>query len=234
MSKEIMDENHLPDWVIERIIARRGRQHAFTTIEPAKSALIVIDLQNSFLLPGQPAEVPTARAILPNVNRLAAAMRQAGGRVVWIKQVQDAETALSRSVWLNNFADPTWATRMEQSLTPGNVGHELHADLKVEKADIVLPKRRFSAFIQGSSSLDQVLRSAGIDTVIVVGTVTNVCCEATARDAMMLNYKVHVVSDATAARSSGEHTSSLASLAVNFADIRSTDEMIELLASAQA
>ena len=61
-------------------------------------------------------------------------------------------------------------------------------------------KRRFSALIQGSSNLGEQLRAAGIDTMIITGTATNICCESTARDAFMLNYRTLVVSDANATR----------------------------------
>src|SRR4029077_14547409 len=86
-----------------------------------------------------------------------------------------------------------------------------------------------SAFIQGASDLDRILRARSIDTLIVVGTATNVCCESTARDAMMLNYKGFFVSDARASRTDEEHTATLGIMMVMFADVRSTDEMIALL-----
>jgi len=73
------------------------------------------------------------------------------------------------------------------------------------------------------------LKARGIDTLIIVGTATNVCCESTARDGMMLNYKVFFVSDANACRTDEEHNATLAILLIMFADVRSTDEMIELL-----
>ena len=99
-------------------------------------------------------------------------------------------------------------------------------------------KTRFSALIQGSSDLDAMLRARGIETLIIVGTATNVCCESTARDAIMLNYKVFFkvffVSDANACRTDAEHNATLASLMVMFADVRSTDEMIALLQSRAA
>jgi ureidoacrylate peracid hydrolase len=88
---------------------------------------------------------------------------------------------------------------------------------------------RVSALVQGTSTLDTLLRARNIDTLIIVGTATNVCCESTARDATMLNYKVFFVSDANACRTDEEHNATLASLMVMFAEIRSTDEMIALL-----
>ena len=95
-------------------------------------------------------------------------------------------------------------------------------------------KNRFSAFIQGSSDLDRLLKARGIDTVIVTGTVTNTCCESTARDAMMLNYKTVMVSDANAATTDDEHNATLANILRIFGDVMSTDEVIALLAGGAA
>jgi ureidoacrylate peracid hydrolase len=119
-------------------------------------------------------------------------------------------------------------------LHPGDFGHALYPELDVAGGDLRVRKTPFSALIQGSSDLDAMLRADGIDTLIIVGTATNVCCESTARDAMMLNYKVFFVSDGNACRTDEEHNATLASLMVMFADVRSTDEMIALLQSGVA
>ena len=115
------------------------------------------------------------------------------------------------------------------AFTPGDFGHEIYATLDVQPGDLKVRKYRFSAMIQGASNLDAILRARGVDTLIVVGTATNVCCESTARDAMMMNYKVFFVSDANACRTDEEHNATLGILLVMFADIRSTDEMVALL-----
>jgi len=120
---------------------------------------------------------------------------------------------------------------MRQAFTPGDFGHALYPELDVAEGDLQVRKTRFSALIQGASDLDAVLRARSIDTLIIVGTATNVCCESTARDAMMLNYKVFFVSDGNACRTDAEHNATLVSLMVMFADIRSTDETIALLQS---
>ena len=98
--------------------------------------------------------------------------------------------------------------------------------------DEIVVKRRYSAFIQGSSDIDRRLREAGIDTVIIVGTLTNVCCESSARDAMMLNYRLVFVSDANAALTDDEHNATLGSILRVFGDVASTDEVIQLLSAA--
>ena len=88
ITEERLHRVALPAYVAERIALRRGTPHAFEKIDPARTALVVVDLQNGFMAPGQPAEMPVARAIVPNVNRLAEATRKAGGAVVWIKNIR--------------------------------------------------------------------------------------------------------------------------------------------------
>lgn len=231
ITEERLHRIALPDYVAERVRSRRGGEPAFASITPKRTALIVVDLQNGFMAPGQPAEMPTARAIVPNVNRLAAATRSAGGIVVWIKNTYDAEAAMTWSVWRGHFATGEWGQRMEQAFTPGDPGYEIYGDLDVEPDDLVIPKRRFSALVQGSSTLDTVLRQQGIDTLLIVGTATNVCCESTIRDGMMMNYKCIMVSDANACRTDEEHNATLATVAILFGDVRSTDEVIDMLAT---
>ena len=219
----------IPSYAIERALARRGRLHPFDGIDPARAALVVVDLQNGFMAPGQPAEIAQAREIVPAVNRLAAATRATGGTVVWIQNTITPESEKSWSVYLGNFADAEWGPRMRRAFTPGDFGHVLYPSLEVRQGDLTVRKYRFSALVQGASDLDGMLRARDIDTLIIVGTATNVCCESTARDAMMLNYKVFFVSDANACRTDEEHNATLAILMGMFADVRSADEIIDLL-----
>jgi len=216
----------IPESVIAQIKAQRGKLNRYDRLLGAKTALVVIDLQNVFMLPGMPVEVPAAREIVPNVNKLAAATRAAGGKVVWVKMCLEGQT----EAWRVFFdGDPRRTTLAE--LTPGAPGFELYAGLDVRPEDAIVIKRRYSAFIQGSSDIDGVLREAGIDTVIIVGTLTNVCCESSARDAMMLNYRLVFVSDANAALSDAEHNATLASILRVFGDVTSTDDVIALLSA---
>jgi ureidoacrylate peracid hydrolase len=92
-----------------------------------------------------------------------------------------------------------------------------------------MEKNRFSAFIQGSSELAQVLRSRALDTVLITGTVTNVCCESTARDAMMLNFRTIMISDGNAAVTDEDHSASLCAFYLTFGDVMSTGEVIGCL-----
>ncbi|HLH68659.1 MAG TPA: isochorismatase family cysteine hydrolase [Candidatus Dormibacteraeota bacterium] len=217
----------IPDAVLEAIKRQRARLFRFEHLLGPRTALVVIDLQNCFMLPGMPVEVPTAREIVPNVNRLAAAVRAAGGTVVWVKMTLEGQ----QESWSVFFQGDDRRVVLDE-LTPGSRGHDLYADLDVRPTDLVVQKTRYSAFIQGSSDLDQRLRARGVDTVVIAGTLTNVCCESSARDAMMLNYRVVFVSDATAALSDAEHNATLATVFRVFGDVETTDQVIARLVSA--
>jgi ureidoacrylate peracid hydrolase len=90
-------------------------------------------------------------------------------------------------------------------------------------------KIKYSAFIAGSSDIDAQLRSRGIDTLLIAGTATNVCCESTARDAMMLDYRVIMLSDANATLTDEEHAATLNSFLMFFGDVMTVDEAISRL-----
>jgi len=220
----------IPQTIIERVIARRGKEHVFDDFDPTRTALIVVDLQNGFMMPGVAfAEIPEAREIVPNVNRLAAALRAAGGTVVWI--VTTYEPAVDRE-WSTYYrlSTPANGAKRSAALTKGAKGHEIWPELEVKPGDPIVEKKRFSAFIQGSSELDKVLKARGIDNLLVTGTVTGVCCESTARDAMMLNYSVTMVTDGNASYSDEEHNRALTAFYATFGDIMPTDTLIALLA----
>lgn len=220
----------IPQTIVDRVIARRGKEHVFDDFDPARTALIVVDLQNGFMMPGVAfAEIPEAREIVPNVNRLAAALRAAGGTVVWI--VTTYEPAVDRE-WSTYYrlSTPANGAKRSAALTKGAKGHEIWPELEVKPGDPIVEKKRFSAFIQGSSELDKVLKARGIDNLLITGTVTGVCCESTARDAMMLNYAVTMVTDGNASYSDEEHNRALTAFYATFGDIMPTDSLIGLIA----
>jgi ureidoacrylate peracid hydrolase len=94
----------------------------------------------------------------------------------------------------------------------------------VRETDRVVDKTRFSAFIEGSSTLESVLRRDGVETLLVTGTVTNTCCESTARDAMMLNFRVVMISDGNAARTDAAHNAALQNFYLSFGDVMTAGE----------
>ena len=219
----------IPQSVVDRAIERRGREHVYEDLDPAKTALVVVDMQNAFMLPGVAhALCPMAEKIVPNVNRLAAAVRATGGTVVWIKTTFKDDALESWSIYFDMVTPQLRAKRIA-ALTADSKGHELWPALEVRPEDLIVEKNRFSAFIQGSSNLAEVLRGRGLDTILVTGTVTNVCCESTARDAMMLNFKTVMVTDGNAAVTDEDHNASLCAFYLTFGDIMSTDMLIACL-----
>ena len=216
----------IPDYVIERIMAKRGRLEVFDTFEAPKTALLVIDMQNFYV-----AEVDTAISIVPNINRLAAACREKGAPVIWvIMRCAENEGAPSQwQIYHEYFFTEAKGLNHLTKLSPGNEGYEIYPDLEVKDDDRIVTKRRFSPFIVGASDLHDILQGLGIENLIVAGTATNMCSESTARDAMMLDYKVVMVEDANAARYDDDHLAGLTSFYQSFGDVRTTDQTIEML-----
>ena len=90
-------------------------------------------------------------------------------------------------------------------------------------------KNRYSALIPGSSQLERILRGMGIDTILIAGTKTNVCCESTARDAMMLDFKTVMVEDCCAALSDDERRAALENMIQQFGDVMTSKETVARL-----
>jgi len=216
--------------IVERVMARRGRLHWFNALDPARTALLVIDMQNTFCQPGAPAEVVQSRAIVGPINRLAAGLRQRGGAVIWVVHANGSQAGQSDwALFFNHVVSDQVRTQTMESLSPGRqqVWHELNT----EPDDLTVVKNRYSALIAGSSSLERILRSRGLDTVLIAGTKTNVCCESTARDAMMLDFRVVMVADCCAALSEEEHLVSLENVIQQFGDVRTSDQVLALLSA---
>ena len=225
-----MNHTRIPDWVRDRVIDRRGRFHVFDDMTPARSALVVVDMQNGFLMDGVAhAVIEHARDIVPAINRLAATLRQSGGVVVWVRTAATEESFKSWSIAYEKLANPGRAQKRIAALTPGSLGYKFWAEMDIQADDLIIDKTRFSAFIQGSSSIELNLKARGIDTLLITGTATNVCCESTARDAAMRNFQTIMVSDALAAKTDEEHNAALTNFVLNFGDVMTTDEAIGYL-----
>ena len=216
--------------IVERVLARRGRLHLHASLEAKKTALLVIDMQNAFVAPGAPIEVPAARGIVAGINGLAAGLRRLGVPVIWVLH-QNAPGGADWRGFFDVFVRPENRARAAQALSPGSELQKQWPELEVDAADLRLAKNRYSAFI-GQGSLREVLAGLGRDTLLIAGTKTNVCCESTARDAMMLDYKVVLLSDCTAALSDEEHRASLENVIQQFGDVLTAEEALALLSSA--
>jgi ureidoacrylate peracid hydrolase len=220
----------LPESIQARAPHRCGTIHPFARLTAERTALVVIDLQNGFMREDiAHAWCPMAEHIVPKVNKLAAAVRQAGGGVFWVQNTFDSSCETEWSI-MQDMVTQEARDRRAAAMREGSLGHQLWPLLDRHPKDEVVRKTRYSAFIQGASDLPERLRARGFDTVLITGTVTSVCCESSARDAMMLNFRTVMVSDGCAAMTDAEHAASLIAFYLQFGDVLTVDECIAGLA----
>lgn len=212
----------------DRMTERMGKVHPFDTIEPRKAALLVIDMQNYFVKPGHQGEIPLARDIVPNINRLAAGMRRRGGHVVWIRN-GTRDTRQSWSTFHECLMTPDRKERRYAAMDIDGDGYIYWHLNDIKPEDAQITKTRYSAFIQGSSNVEDHLCGRGIDTLLIAGTATMSAAKAPPADAMMLNFKVIMVSDALATDSDEEHNATLSAFYGQFGDVQRADEALQSL-----
>lgn len=211
----------IPEREYARQEARRGRRYAYETLDPARTAVLVVDLV-PFFYEGN----ATCHAITPNVRLLADALRRAGGAVAWVVPGDPGPTP-----WADEFLGNEVAQMFRRSGGTGPIAGRLGPGLEARDCDILVEKTATSALFPGRSTLDDQLRDRGIETVVVTGTLTEVCVAGTARDAATLGYRTIVVADATAGRNDESHNATLTTLYRTFGDVRSTEDVLELVAA---
>lgn len=221
-----------PDLRARFISLKGGREFAFTDIDPKRCAHLVVDMQNGFVEPGALMEVPVARQVVPNINAFSRAIRAQGGINVFFRFT--TTTTGDWAVYFEQFQNPEFADKEVAMFQDGAHFHAIYPALDVQPEDLTINKSRFSAFCPGASDAFDQLTQRGIDTVIISGTLTDCCCEATARDAQQLGFRVVLLEDACAALTDREHNAAVNALAAWYADIRSTQEAIDLLQQANA
>jgi len=218
----------MPQYVIDRVMNKRGRLHVFETLDPKSMAFAVIDMQNAFVKGKVKAE--TALAIMPTINALAQDIRDMGGKVAWVQlQAGDENGNSIAQLYHDYFFSPQGAEAHKTQLTPGDWGYDICDELDVQDGDIKAWKSRHSAFVPGHGNLHDLLQAEGIDTLLIGGTVTNFCCETTGRDAMMLDYKAVMVSDCCAARFPEDHAAGLTTFFQSFGDVYTAAEVTDVL-----
>jgi nicotinamidase-related amidase len=191
---------------------------------PARTALINVDMQRCFV-EGSPLAAPEGPALVDRVNRLARACREAGMLVVhtriWMTKDRSNLGVMGELV-------PPFIVDL---YTEGEASAELPEALEVGPSDVILNKTRYGAFHR--TDLEAILRARGIDTVIISGIATNICCDTTAREAAQHDFRVFFLSDGTATKEMNGvpadtlQRATLASLGMVFAQITTIDEVMD-------
>lgn len=198
---------------------------------PKRTALINVDLQTCFVRES-PVYAPGGAAVLGRLNRLAAVCREAGIAVVHTRLVLRPDASN-----LGTFGETSPPAR-QGVLNADAPSAQLDEELHIQPGDIILDKPRFGAF--HGTDLELILRSRGIDTVIIGGVATNVCCDTTAREAMQREFRVVFLSDGTATADMGGcpaaelQTAALATMRHLFAQVLTVEEMAQMIKEALA
>src|SRR6202008_1074768 len=130
--------------IVERVLARRGKLHLYESLEPKRTALLVIDMQNAFVAPGAPMEVPAARGIVAPINRLAAELRRRGVAVIWVAH-ENRKDGRDWAGFFDAFVAPGRRADASAALSAGAELQKLFPVLEVVPGDLRVAKNRYSA-----------------------------------------------------------------------------------------
>ncbi len=167
--------------------------HEEVRVDPGRTALIVVDMQNDFVKEGGSLVVPDAEGTIPAIRRLGDLARGSGMRVVFTQDTH-TEGDPEWEIWPEHVREESWGWRIVDELAP-------------REDELVIPKVRYDAFY--GTHLDHYLRLWGVDTLIVCGTVASICVHYTAASAALRWYGVIVPRDATSALTPFDLESSL-------------------------
>lgn len=174
--------------------------HDEVRLDPAKTALIVVDMQNDFVKEGGSLLVPDAEGTIPAIRKLLNMVRKNSMKVVF---TQDTHTD----------GDPEWDIWPEH-VREGSWGWQIVDELQPRDDELVIRKVRYDAFY--GTHLDHFLRLWGVDTLLICGTVANICVHYTAASAALRWYDIVISKDATSALDPFDLESSLRQTAFLF------------------
>ncbi len=218
-----MHKVSIPDYAFQRGAMMRPPLH----IVPASTAVLAIDFQRFFIDADQPMANVHARDMLAAANRLHAALRKAGGLVIFTQHSMGPVP--TRNAY-GDYPPPLAERRSGQELVPGSASFDLHPAIECASNDLHVVKYQSSPLHpRAATGLEETLRARHIDTLIITGLVTNGCCDCTARDAFQYGYKTIIASDATAAMSDDEHNAALLNLEIYYAYVASCDAIVAAL-----
>jgi nicotinamidase-related amidase len=188
--------------------------HDQVAVDPTRAALIVVDMQNDFVKDGGTLQIPDAEGTIPAIQRLLRQARKAGMRVVF---TQDT----------HRDGDPEWGIWPEHA-REGSWGWEIVDDLRPHENELVIRKLRYDAFY--GTPLDHLLRLWDIDTLVICGTVANICVHYTAASAALRWYRVVIPRDAVSALNPFDMELSLRQTAFLFAGKITSSKGIQIAA----
>jgi isochorismate hydrolase len=177
-------------------------QHADIVFRPKRAALLVLDMQNYFLCEDSHAFIPSAPAILPNLQNLVEKFYAWDRPVVFTRHVNTDADAGMMSRWWRDI------------IRPDSLDGEIHSSLDAAKG-VVLPKTQYDAFY--NTPMEETLRGRGVEQVVITGVMTHLCCETTARSAFTRGFEVFFCVDGTATYTEEVHRASLLNLSHGFA-----------------
>ena len=179
--------------------------------DPSRAAVLVVDMLNEFLEPGGEMVLLEGRRVIDPINRLLAASREMGMRIVWLCDEH-----------------PIPEDREFEKRVPHCIGGSWNAvivdAMDVAPDDLRIAKRRYSGFF--GTDLDLRLREWGVQQVVVTGIVTNICVRSTVHDAYFLGYDVFVPEDCVSATSDREQASTLYDIDTHFGDVVTSRELM--------
>jgi ureidoacrylate peracid hydrolase len=200
-------------------------------VEPAHTALVVIDVQNDFCAAGgmmdrEANDLRAVQEMTAAVPRLLAAARSAGVLVVFVRNIYstDANTYLS-DVWLEQAVRQRQGSYTVSPVCgPDSWEGDFYGDIRPLTDEPVVTKHRFSAF--HNTDLETILRARSIRTVVLAGVASNVCVETTAREAFVRDYYVVFLSDGTATYDAVAHEATLRVIDQFFGEVGSIDDVV--------
>ncbi|PLS18553.1 cysteine hydrolase [Bacillus sp. M6-12] len=160
------------------------------TLDPKRTAILVIDMENDFVAEGAPMETPMGRNFVPQLAAFLDSCREKQMKVIYTTHVHREDGSD-----MGRYEDIWEPIRSRKGLVDGTEGIDIYPGVYPKDGEIVIKKHRYSGFF--GTDLDIILRGSNIDSVAIVGVTTENCCHATARDAMFLGYKVAFISDLT-------------------------------------
>lgn len=189
-------------------------------LNPEKAALLVIDMQNDFLLDTAPLFTEGGKAVVPNVKKIITVCRKAKIPVIYTAhEHEDPARDGGMTAWW-------WPELMaKKALVSGSTGTAIHTELTPRSDEKVIYKHRYSAFY--NTDLEIVLRGLKVDDLIITGLMTNICCESTARDGFFRDFRIFFLADGTGSVAEELHVGTLRALAYAFAYVTTVEEILK-------